>query len=120
MVASGIPIVGAIDVLAEQIEDRTFQQILRRIRDDVEAGSGFSESLGKHPKVFSDFFVNMVKAGESSGKLDDILDRLASYLEKIDVLKRKVASSLFYPAFVSFLAMMITSFLVIVVVPKLT
>ena len=118
MVASGIPIIGSLDVLAEQIEDKAFQHILKRIRDDVEAGSSFSDSLKKHPRAFSDFFVNMVRAGESSGRLDEILDRVASYLEKIDVLRRKVSSSLFYPAFVSSLAMLITAFLVIVVVPK--
>lgn len=118
LVASGIPIVGSLDVLTKQIEDKVFQQILGRIRDDVEAGSSLSEALGKHPRVFSEFFVNMTKAGESSGKLDEILDRLASYLEKVDALRRKVASSLFYPALVSFLAFCITGFLVIVVVPK--
>lgn len=118
MVASGIPIVGALDVLAEQIENRTFRQILQRVRDDVEGGSSLSESLAKHPKVYSEFFVNMVKAGESSGRLDEILDRLASYIEKVDALRRKVRASLFYPALVSFLAFVITAFLVIVVVPK--
>lgn len=118
MVASGIPIVGAIDVLAEQMEVRAFQQILKRIRDEVEGGSSFSECLAKHPKVFSDFYVNMVKAGESSGKLDEILDRLAAYQEKIDILRRKVTSSLFYPAFVTVMAISITAFLVVFVVPK--
>jgi len=118
MVASGIPVVGALDVLGEQIEDRTFRHILRRIKGDVEGGSNLSESLGRHPRVFSDFFVNMVKAGESSGRLDEILDRVASYLEKTEALKRKVRASLFYPALVSFLAFGITTFLVIVVVPR--
>ncbi len=118
MVESGIPIVGAIDILAEQMEDRTFRQILARIKSDIESGASFSESLSKHPRIFSEFFVNMVRAGESSGQLDEILDRLASYLEKIDVLRRKVQSSLFYPAMVSCMAFLITTFLVIVVVPK--
>ena len=118
MVASGIPIVGSLDVLAKQMEDKVFSRVLERIRDDVEAGSSLSEALHKHPRLFSDFFVNMAKAGESSGKLDEILDRLASYLEKADVLARKVRSSLFYPILVSGLAFLITAFLVIVVVPK--
>lgn len=118
MVASGIPIVGSLDVLANQMEDKVFSRVLARIRDDVEAGSSLSEALHKHPRVFSDFFVNMARAGESSGKLDEILDRLAGYLEKADALARKVRSSLFYPALVSALAFLITAFLVIVVVPK--
>ncbi len=118
MVASGIAIVGALDVLAEQVTDRVFRQVLARIRDDVEGGSSFSEALGKHPRIFSELFVNMVKAGESSGRLDEILDRLASYTEKVEGLRRKVAASLFYPAVVSVLAMCITAFLVIFVVPK--
>ncbi|MBI3312091.1 MAG: type II secretion system F family protein, partial [Candidatus Omnitrophica bacterium] len=118
MFASGIPLVGALDVLAEQIDEPGFRKILKRIRDDVEAGSGLSASLAKHPSVFSEFFVNMVKAGESSGRLDEILDRLAAYLEKSDALLRKVRASLFYPVVVSCLATLITAFLVIWVVPK--
>ncbi|MBI4342171.1 MAG: type II secretion system F family protein [Candidatus Omnitrophica bacterium] len=118
MVDSGIPIAPSLDVLADQMEDRNFKQILKKIRDDIEAGSGLSEAIGRHPKAFSDFFVNMVRAGESSGRLDEILDRVASYLEKITSLQRKVQASLFYPAFVSLLAFAITSFLLIVIVPK--
>jgi len=118
MVDSGIPVVSALDVLADQVEDRTFQKILQKLRDDVEAGSSLSEAMGLHPRVFSDFFVNMVRAGESSGRLDEILDRVASYVEKVDTLQRKVTASLFYPAFVSVLAFAITTFLVVVIVPK--
>lgn len=118
MVESGIPIVTALDVLAEQLEDRGFQQTLKKVRDDVEAGASLSEAIGRHPRAFSEFFVNMVRAGESSGRLDEILDRVATYIEKVDVLQRKVKASLFYPAFVSLLAFGITTFLVVVIVPK--
>lgn len=118
MVDSGIPIVQALDVLSEQLEDRNFKQILRKMRDDVEAGTSLSEAAGRHPKAFSDFFVNMIRAGESSGRLDEILDRVAAYTEKVDALQRKVKASLFYPAFVSVLAFGITTFLVVVIVPK--
>ena len=118
MVDSGIPIVQALDVLAEQLEDRNFQQVLKKMRDDVEAGTSLSEAAGRHPKAFSEFFVNMIRAGESSGRLDEILDRVASYTEKVDALQRKVKASLFYPAFVSILAFGITTFLVVVIVPK--
>ena len=118
MVDSGIPISASLDVLAEQMEDRGFRQTLKKIRDDIEAGASLSEAMSRHPKTFSDFFVNMVRAGESSGRLDEILDRVASYLEKSSALQRKVKASLFYPAFVSFLAMAITTFLIVVIVPK--
>jgi len=118
MVESGIPIVSALDVLSDQLEDRSFKQTLQRIRDDVEAGASLSEATGRHPRIFSDFFVNMLRAGESSGHLDEILDRVASYLEKVENLQRKVKASLFYPAFVSVLAFGITTFLVVVIVPK--
>ena len=118
MVDSGIPIAPALDVLADQMEDRGFKHILKKIRDDIEAGSSLSEAAGRHPKAFSDFFVNMLRAGESSGRLDEILDRVASYLEKVTVLQRKVQASLFYPAFVSVMAFSITTFLIVVIVPK--
>ena len=118
MVDSGIPIVQALDVLADQLEDRNFKQVLQKMRDDVEAGTSLSEAAGRHPKAFSEFFVNMIRAGESSGRLDEILDRVASYTEKVDTLQRKVKASLFYPAFVSLLAFGITTFLVVVIVPK--
>ncbi len=118
MVDSGIPISAALDVLAEQMDDRDFRQVLKKIRDDIEAGASLSEASGRHPRAFSEFFVNMMRAGESSGHLDEILDRVATYLEKINSLQGKVKASLFYPAFVSLLALGITSFLVIVIVPK--
>ena len=118
MVDSGIPIAPSLDVLAEQMDDRNFRTMLKKIRDDIEAGSSLSEAIGKYPRAFSDFFVNMIRAGESSGRLDEILDRVASYLEKVSVLQRKVQASLFYPAFVSVLAFAITTFLIVVIVPK--
>jgi len=118
MVDSGIPIAQSLDVLGEQMEDKQFGQTLKKIRDDIESGLSLSEAVARHPKIFSDFFINMIRAGESSGRLDEILDRVASYLEKVTILQRKVQASLFYPAFVSILACGITSFLLIVIVPK--
>ena len=118
MVDSGSSIAPALDILAEQMEDRNFRASLKKIRDDIEAGSSLSEATARQPRAFSDFFVNMIRAGESSGRLDEILDRVASYLEKVNMLQGKVKASLFYPAFVSVLALGITSFLVIVIVPK--
>ncbi|MFC1621015.1 type II secretion system F family protein [Candidatus Omnitrophota bacterium] len=117
MVDSGIPLVQAMDILYDQIEKPHFKSIMATIRDDIEAGASFSDSLLKHPAVFSPLYINMVKAGESSGALDDILDRLASYLEKASALQRKVQSSLIYPAVVVTMAMLITLVMLLKVIP---
>ncbi len=117
MVDSGIPLLQALDILWDQIEKPAFKKIIGRVRDEVETGVSFSEALGKHPIVFSHLYINMVRAGESSGMLDDILDRLAGYLEKASALQRKVRSSLIYPAVVVSMAILITLVLLLKVIP---
>ena len=117
MVDSGIPLVQALDVLAEQIEKQDFKMVVASLRDNIETGSSLSEALARHPKIFSELFVNMVRAGESSGMLDDILERLADYQEKTSALQRKVKSSLIYPGLVLSMALIITSILIFKVVP---
>ncbi|HOX09625.1 MAG TPA: type II secretion system F family protein, partial [Candidatus Omnitrophota bacterium] len=117
MVDAGIPLVGALDALQDQMEKEGFKNIVRKVRDQVEGGLSLSEALSKQPNVFSPFFINMVKAGESSGDLDEILDRVAIYMEKTIALIRKVKSSLIYPAVVIMMAIAITTFLIIFVVP---
>ena len=117
MVDSGIPLVQALDVLAEQIEKPGFQTVVAGLRDNIETGSSLSEALSRHPRIFSALFVNMVRAGESSGMLDDILERLADYLEKSNALTHKVKSSFIYPALVVSMAIIITSVLIFKVVP---
>lgn len=117
MVDSGIPLVQALDILYDQIEKPNFKKIVATMRDDIEIGSSLSDALLKHPETFSALYVNMVKAGESSGALDDILDRLASYLEKANSLQRKVKSSLIYPAVVIVMATLITLVMLLKVIP---
>jgi len=117
MVDAGIPLVGALDILSDQIENRSFGSIVMRLKADVETGSNLSDALGKHKDAFSALFVNMVKAGESSGMLDEILDRLATYLEKTSALQKKVKSALVYPAVVSTMALAITLLLLLKVIP---
>lgn len=117
MVDSGIPLVQALDVLAEQIQKPGFQTVVAGLRDNIETGSSLSEALSRHPGIFSALFVNMVRAGESSGMLDDILERLADYLEKTNALQRKVKSSFIYPGLVVSMAIIITSVLIFKVVP---
>jgi len=117
MVDSGIPLVQALDILCEQIEKPAFKSTLLKIKDDIETGSSLSDALARHPAVFSTLYINMVKAGESSGALDDILDRLASYLEKTNTLQRKVKSSLVYPMVVITMAILITLVMLLKVIP---
>ncbi|MBL7084983.1 MAG: type II secretion system F family protein [Candidatus Omnitrophica bacterium] len=117
MVDSGIPLVQALDVLAEQIEKSGFRGVVASLRDNIETGSSLSEALSRHPRIFSTLFINMVRAGESSGMLDDILERLADYLEKSSALQQKVKSSFIYPGLVMTMAVLITSILVFKVVP---
>lgn len=117
MVDAGIPLVGALDILGEQIENKTLGTVITIMRNDVETGSSLSDALAKHKKVFSPLFVNMVRAGESSGMLDEILDRLAEYMEKTSGLQKKVSSALVYPAIVSSMAVAITLLLLLKVIP---
>ncbi|NQT47251.1 MAG: type II secretion system F family protein [Candidatus Omnitrophica bacterium] len=117
MVDAGIPLVGALDILGEQIENPNFKQPIIKMRDEVEAGSSFSDALSRHPKIFPFLFVNMVKAGESSGALDVILDRLATYYEKTNATQKKIKSALTYPAVICVMALIVTSILILKVIP---
>lgn len=117
MVDAGITLVAALDILGEQMDNKAFGAVILSVRNDVETGSSLSAALAKHKKVFSPLFINMVKAGESSGMLDDILDRLAQYLEKTSSLQKKVRSAMIYPAIVSSMALGITLILLLKVVP---
>lgn len=117
MIDAGIPLVQALGILGEQIEDPGLRNIIISVRKDIESGVNFCDALAKHPKVFSELFVNMTRAGEISGMLDDVLDRLASYLEKTAALNRKISSSLVYPEVVVSMAILITAILLLKVVP---
>ncbi|MEA3328957.1 MAG: type II secretion system F family protein [Candidatus Omnitrophota bacterium] len=117
MVDAGIPVTQGLDILSEQVENKKFKNIITTLRDDIEGGRSLSEAFGKHPNAFSVLFVNMVKAGESSGTLDLILDRLAGYMEKTSFLMRRVKAALVYPAVITTIAFGITVFLIIKVVP---
>lgn len=117
MIDSGIPLVHALGILSEQVENKDLKQVVMIVGQDIEAGISFCDALSKHPKVFSELFINMSRAGESSGMLDEILDRLATYLEKSAALARKIKSSMVYPAVVVSMAILITSVLLLKVVP---
>jgi type IV pilus assembly protein PilC len=117
MVDAGITLVAALDILGEQMDNKAFGAVILSVRNDVETGSSLSAAMAKHKEVFSALFVNMVKAGESSGMLDEILDRLAEYLEKTNSLQKKVKAAMIYPAVVSGMALGITLLLLLKVIP---
>lgn len=117
MIDSGITLIAALEILKEQMDNKSLSAIIARIYQDVEGGESFCDSVAKHPRVFSAFFINMIKAGEASGMLDEVLERLALYLEKTASLRRKVVSSLTYPAVIITMAVLITGVLMIKVVP---
>lgn len=117
MVEAGIPILQALDALREQITHPYFQNVITAVRDDIQSGSSLSVSFSKHPSAFDTLFINMVKVGETGGVLNVILDRISSYLEKTLKLKRKVRMALIYPSVVVFMAIAITTVLLVKVVP---
>jgi type IV pilus assembly protein PilC len=117
MINAGLPMVQCLDILSQQTEKEFFRQSIAKIMTDVEGGSTLGEAMGRHPKIFNQLFVNMVEAGEAGGILDVILLRLATFLEKLDALQRKVKSALTYPAVVAFVAMGATAFMLIFIIP---
>lgn len=117
MVDAGIPIMGSLDILSQQSESKKLKEVLDRVKNDVEIGFSLSNAFAKHTNVFSTLYISMVKAGESSGMLDEILDRLATYLEKTSALQKKIKSALVYPALVTAMALGITILLLYKVIP---
>jgi len=117
MINAGLAMVRCLDILSEQTEDKKLQQTLVQVRRDVEGGATLSNALAKHPNVFSTLYTSMVKAGEMGGVLDEVLERLASFMEKDFSLKKKVKSALTYPVVILIMAMCIVFFLVTYILP---
>src|SRR5438093_4429179 len=117
MISAGLPLVQCLDILAKQSSKPAFGRVIGEVTREVEAGSTLSDALGKHRNVYDDLFRNMVAAGEAGGVLDEILMRLATYIEKADALKRKVQSAMVYPAVVLTVAMRATAFMLILIIP---
>jgi type IV pilus assembly protein PilC len=117
MVDAGIPLMQSLDVLREQVRHGEFKRVISSIHDDIETGNSLSNSFAKHPNIFDSLYINMVKAGESSGMLNVILERLASYLEKMSMLRRKIRAAMVYPIIVISMAIIITAVLMLKVVP---
>ncbi len=117
MVNAGLPLVQSLNILAEQSENKTLGGVLRQVVYDVESGHTLADALRKHPRAFSDLFVNMVAAGEAGGILDTILLKLAAYLEKNDAIVRKVKGAMIYPSVIFAVAIIAVTVLLIFVIP---
>jgi type IV pilus assembly protein PilC len=117
MINSGLPLVQCLDILAKQAEKDNFRKLISQTMRDVEAGSTLADALSRHPHVFSDLYVNMVEAGEAGGVLDVILGRLATYLEKMNTLKRKVRAAMTYPAVIFVVTIAASTFMLLFIIP---
>jgi type IV pilus assembly protein PilC len=117
MIDAGLPLVQCLDILASQQQHKTFKNILLSVKSEVESGSTFADALAKHPRAFDRLFVSLVAAGEVGGILDTILNRLATYMEKIQALKRKVKGAMVYPVSVLVVAVGVIVLMLVKVIP---
>ena len=118
LIDAGLPILKSLHLLKEQEKNKTLKEVVQNLADSVEGGSTFSEALARHPTVFNKLYINMVKAGEAGGVMDEVLNRLAEFMEKSERLKARVKAAMVYPTLVLVFAMGIVTFLVTVIVPK--
>lgn len=117
MIDSGLPLVQCLEILASQQENKTFKDILYKVKESVESGSTFADALSKHPKAFDQLFVNLVAAGEIGGILDTILQRLAAYIEKSMKLKKQIKGAMVYPITIMSIAVVVVGVILVFVIP---
>src|SRR6202047_5048967 len=118
MMAAGIPMVQAFEIIGNGHEKPSMQKLVLDIKSNIEGGSTLHESLAKHPLYFDDLFVNLVEAGEHAGALETLLDKIATYKEKTEALKKKIKKALFYPIAVLVVAVIVSVILLIFVIPQ--
>ncbi len=118
MMKSGVPIVGAMEIIANGNKNPRMVTLVNSVRADVESGSSLYEALCKHPVQFDELYRNLVRAGEAAGVLETVLDTVATYKENIEALKGKIKKAMFYPAMVMAVAMIVSSILLVFVVPQ--
>lgn len=118
MLEAGLPIVKSLEILAEQQKNKYFKKVLKDIKYKVETGSSLSEALSSYPKVFDNLYIQMIRSGEASGNLDEILRRLASYLEKIIAIKSKIKHAMVYPSVILLVTFIVVSIIMLFVIPK--
>ena len=117
MLAAGIPLVQAFEIVGNGHDNAAMQKLIMSIKGDVEGGSSLAEALGKHPLYFDDLFTNLVESGEQAGALETLLDKIATYKEKTEAIKKKIKKALTYPAAVLVVALVVTTILLIFVIP---
>jgi type IV pilus assembly protein PilC len=118
MLSAGIPLVQAFEICATGLEKASMQKLVREIKADIEAGISLHEALGRRPLHFDNLYVNLVEAGEHAGALDTLLDKIATYKEKTESIKKKVKKALFYPTAVLVVALIVTTVLLVYVIPQ--
>jgi type IV pilus assembly protein PilC len=118
MLGAGIPLVQAFEIIGAGHDKPAMQKLVLDIKSDVEGGTSLHEALAKHPLYFDDLFVNLVEAGEQAGALEGLLDKVATYKEKSEAIKKKVKKALFYPAAVLVVAVIVTVILLVFVIPQ--
>lgn len=118
MMSAGVPLVQSFDIVAKGTDNESVRELILGVKAEIEGGRSLSEALRSYPLYFDDLFCNLVAAGEASGSLETMLDRIATYKEKSESLKRKIKKALFYPTAVVFVALIVTSILLIYVVPQ--
>jgi type IV pilus assembly protein PilC len=118
MLAAGIPLVQAFEIVGNGHDNPAMQKLILAIKADVEGGTALAEALSKHPLHFDDLFVNLVEAGEQAGALETLLDKIATYKEKTEAIKKKIKKALTYPAAVLIVAVIVTCILLIFVIPE--
>jgi type IV pilus assembly protein PilC len=118
MMTAGIPLVQSFDIIGAGHENPAMQRLIFAIKADVEGGTTLANALARHPMHFDDLFVNLVSAGEQAGALETLLDKIATYKEKTEAIKKKIKKALFYPAAVVVVAVVVTAILMIFVIPE--
>ena len=118
MLQAGIPMVQCFDIIGNGHDKPSMQKLVLAVKADVEAGTSLHEALAKHPLYFNDLYVNLVEAGEHAGALETVLDKIATYQEKTEALKKKIKKALFYPAAVLAVAIIVTVILLLFVIPQ--
>ena len=118
MIDSGFSILDSLNIIAGQIENKKLRNIVVEVSHSVEAGSSFSEALAQHPRIFSNLFINSVRAGETSGKLNAVLNRLAVYVEQEEELRQQVMGALFYPVILLLAGVVVVLLIVTFVIPQ--
>src|ERR1700683_1643613 len=118
MLGAGIPLVQAFEIIGTGHDKPAMQKLVLEVKSEVEGGTSLHEALARHPLYFDDLFVNLVEAGEQAGALEGLLDKVATYKEKTEALKKKVKKALFYPAAVLAVAVIVTTILLLFVIPE--